>query len=88
MESSDYPIKDGVIRYKNFEVSQISKINLVLELLERQLRMEELTLIANNIERAKRAGLIGYKGPELYPENHEYVEQLKWAIDIIKENSE
>lgn len=58
-------------------------MNLVIEALERQLRLEEMAITANNIERDSRK-FPGYKGPELHPERPEYIADLKKAIGVLK----
>lgn len=84
---SDYPIKDGEIRYKKSERQPADDMGLVLTLLEHQLRMQELAVASNNIERGRRASMLHYKGPALYPENPEYIEQLKRAIQILNQSN-
>lgn len=59
----------------------------VIAVLERQIRLEEAAIFHNKIERDAAKTLPGYKGPALYTEHPEYIEELKKAVAILKSAS-
>lgn len=60
----------------------------VIDLLERQLRFQELVIADNKMERQTRKVFSGYKGPALHQEDQEYIKQLKKAITILQKEQQ
>jgi len=63
-------------------------MKLVIEALQRQVRLEEAAITANKIEKDQRMNLPGFKGSPLHPERPEYIAELKTAIRILDEAPE
>lgn len=84
-DSDKYPIKDGQIRYKKFEIPKSTEMKKVIELLEKELERQNLLHMSNKVEKTKKKDLgDGYKGPPLYPESHLFRDELEDAIALLK----
>jgi len=62
-------------------------MRLVIEALERQLRIEQMAIMANKMEKESVRTLPGYKGSPLHPERPEYIKELEEAIKRLSESS-
>jgi hypothetical protein len=60
----------------------------VISALERQIRIEEMKIVSNRMERESVESLPGYKGPALHTENQEYLDELRKAVAILKTPNE